>query len=101
MECRSVTERKRLGRPAILTEAKLAEKERIVQSLPSKSLGKLSAQSAIPFGSALKAMKKLHLRTCHVHCVRITWKGDRIISKDDSPFIHPICRPRIFPSGVP
>jgi transposase len=44
-ECGSVSDRKRSGRPVMLTEAKLADVEKMLQRSPSKSLRRLSAQS--------------------------------------------------------
>ncbi|KAJ8870256.1 hypothetical protein PR048_029277 [Dryococelus australis] len=52
----SVVDKKRAGRPAILTEAKLFDR--------------LSAQAGISYGNAQQAMKKLHRRTYHVRCVQ-------------------------------
>ncbi|PNF15009.1 hypothetical protein B7P43_G18336, partial [Cryptotermes secundus] len=41
-----------------------------LQHSPSDSLRRLSAQSGISYGSAQKAMKKLHLHAYHVRCVQ-------------------------------
>ncbi|PNF31709.1 hypothetical protein B7P43_G13371 [Cryptotermes secundus] len=68
-ECGSVSDRKRSERQAILTEAKLADVEKMLQRSLSKSLIRLSAQSGISYRSAQKAMK-LHLRAYHVRCVK-------------------------------
>jgi hypothetical protein len=56
-ECGLVSDRKRSARPDILTEAKLADVEKMLQRSPSKSLRRLSAQSGISYESAQKAMK--------------------------------------------
>lgn len=69
-ECGSVADRKRTGRPVILTEAKMADIGQKMLRSPSTSLRKVSAQLQISYGSAQKAMKKLHLRAYHVRCVQ-------------------------------
>ncbi|PNF22643.1 hypothetical protein B7P43_G07109, partial [Cryptotermes secundus] len=63
-------DRKRSGRPAILTEAKLADVEKMLQRSPSESQRRLSAHSGISYGSAQRAMKKLHLHAYRVRCVQ-------------------------------
>jgi transposase len=57
-ESGSVADRKRSGRPTILTEAKLADVEGMMQHSPSKNLRILSAQREISYGSAQKATRK-------------------------------------------
>ncbi|PNF43648.1 hypothetical protein B7P43_G18291 [Cryptotermes secundus] len=69
-DCGSVSDRKRSGRLAILTEAKLDDTEKMLQRSPSKSLRRLSAQSGISYGSAQKTMKMLHLHAYHARCVQ-------------------------------
>jgi transposase len=50
-ECGSVSDRKTMERPAILTEAKIADVKKKLQHSPSKSLRRLSAQSGISYTS--------------------------------------------------
>jgi hypothetical protein len=70
-ECGSVADRKRSGRPTILTEAKLADMEGMMQNSPSESLRRLSAQGGILYRSAQKATRKLlHVRAYHFSCVQ-------------------------------
>ena len=61
-ETGSVADKKKTGRPKILTDAKLGEVRDAIQRSPSKSLRRLSAQSQISYGSAQEAMKKLHMK---------------------------------------
>lgn len=68
-ETGSVSDKKKTGRPTILTDAKLAEESNVMLRSPSKSLRRLSAHSQISYGSAQKAMKKLKFRVYHVHSV--------------------------------
>lgn len=76
-ECGSVADRKRTGRPAILTDAKLEEVRDVMLQSPSKSLRRLSTHSQISYGSAQKAMKKLHLRAYHVRSVQELKEPDK------------------------
>lgn len=76
-ECGSVADRKRTGRPAILTDAKLDEVRNAMLRSPSKSLRRLSSHSQISYGSAQKAMKKLKLRAYHVRSVQELKEPDK------------------------
>lgn len=69
-ETGSVADKKRSGRPVVLTDAKLSEVRNAMQQSPSKSLRRLSTQSQISLGSAHKAMKKLKFRAYRVRSVQ-------------------------------
>jgi hypothetical protein len=69
-ECGSVADIKRSGRPTILTEAKLADVEGMMQHSPSKSLRRLSVQGGISYRRAQKVTKLLHLCAYRFRCVQ-------------------------------
>jgi hypothetical protein len=76
-ETGSVSDKKRTGRPIILTDAKLAEVRNVMLRSPSKSLGRLSAHSQISYGSTQKVMKKLKFRSYHVRSVHELKEPDK------------------------
>ncbi|PSN37444.1 hypothetical protein C0J52_11710, partial [Blattella germanica] len=69
-ECGSVEDKKRTGRQAILTAAKLAQVRNVMECSPSKILWRLSAGSGISYGSSQRAMKWLHYHAYHVQTVQ-------------------------------
>ncbi|KAL4084269.1 hypothetical protein QTP88_028094 [Uroleucon formosanum] len=76
-ETGSVSDKKRTGRPTVLTDAKLAEVRNVMLHSPSKSLRRLSAHSQISYGSAQKAMKKLKFHAYHVRSVHELREPDK------------------------